>query len=80
MSETLGLIARLRKFGEFAKQQCQCPSDMPNCTACDCALAADEIKRLRAALRDIVEAFDRAAPDVDTLEALLGKARKEFDL
>lgn len=44
------LVARLLKFEDGARQQCTCRSDLENCRACDCGLAADVIVAQRKAL------------------------------
>ena len=52
MSEQMraALAERLRKHESGSRQQCTCNSRLPNCAACDCGVAADEIERLCAAL------------------------------
>lgn len=58
MKDTTDLLARLRRHAGPAVMGCACRSDLPNCPACDCGHAADEIERLRAALQWIVDNTD----------------------
>lgn len=50
-----GLVARLLKFEDGARQRCTCRSDLENCRACDCGLAADAIVAQRKAMARLVK-------------------------
>lgn len=63
MTRSDALVARLRAHDQGARQQCQCRTDQPNCIACDCGNAADEIERQDAELtfwRDGLTAAEEA--------------------
>lgn len=86
------LVARLLKFEGGARQQCTCRSDLENCRACDCGLAADVIVAQRKALlrllarRDTLRTFQprhRGGMWTATLVKALGAvgaARRPYDL
>src|ERR1044072_265244 len=60
-SQTTDLLARLRQHSGPAIMGCTCRSDWPNCPACDCGHAANEIGRLRTALEQAALRFEMLA-------------------